>query len=1058
MKRYLTRRNGLIALALVLLSIPATLPFWHPDFIFTADSPLHLWRVYELDRALREGVLYPRWAPDLYFGYGYPVFNFYPPFSYYLVETLHVLGFDLANAFKAVFSFCVLLAATGAFLLARDIYRDGLLPAPPNTNPPESPEARSLSIDAAALLAAVAFGYAPYLLIDIYIRGAIAETLGLALLPLFFWALRRVLLRPLPGRIALASVIGAVYLLSHNLTAFFSAPILALYVLLLVLQQPTWRARGRSLGAAAIVALGTAALSAFYWLPSFVELPMVYIGQPALTRAALLQTMLDHIQPIGNVIQHAIIYDYPEASFPLGLTSIALAVSGAVLGIVWLQRRVQVELAFFWLVSIVAGLALTELARSTWLALPALWVIQFTWRVTVFIIPGMALAVGLWGIAAYRLARRTPRPFAAAFGATAVLGIILILTSTLNLASKPWFTAMPPYNAPQVLARFEVDYQQSGMSSMNEYLPIWTRNVPLPNTRRNNAPAAASTSAANIALESIAPTRWQIKTDSAEPFTLSLRKFYYPDWSAWIDNQPATVEPSTNVGLLSIQVPAGAHEIRFERNSLPVRDVGWLLTGLGILSLIGWWVYAIRHGDPSWRWSAIAFGLAALVFLIPHTRTLFPMTAPVTPTQIDVAPNLQLVGVSTDTSVPSLLQVQLYWHVLQAVPPNEMTQLQLVDADGKVWLTRKQFARDDTGGTQFWKPDQLVQDAYELFIPDDMPAGSYTLRVARGDAPYQDVATVQLPAERAPQNTPYISQPVDVSFGSNIHMVGFDAPPTVRARPGDRLPVTLFWQSSGDISDDYSVFIHLLDRDSQLGAQEDSLPNEGFTPSMLWAPGDIITDPHTLTLPADIRPGEYQLVAGLYRFRDLSRLPVFIDGKRYEDDFVPLGTVQVTADRPFQPQYNPAFKFGSDLRLQGFSWDARNREGAIESRVLGSNPPHLGSTPGNQLTLNLEWRADAKPARDYTVFVHLEDAAGKVVKQQDNPPVDGDYPTRLWDSGERVIDTFTIPLQGLPAGEYKVLVGLYDSETLERLPVTDANGNPQPNSAAQLGTLTIQSQ
>lgn len=1056
MKRYLTRRNGLIALALVLISIPATMPFWHPDFIFTADSPLHLWRVYELDRALREGVFYPRWAPDLYFGYGYPVFNFYPPFSYYLVETLHVPGLDLANAFKAVFSFCVLLGAAGAFLLARDIYRDGLTPNSKDSPPPGSNNARSLTIDAGALVAAVAFAYAPYLLIDIYIRGAIAETLGLAFLPLFLWALRRVLIQPRAGRIALAVVIGAVYLLSHNLTAFFSAPILAVYVLLLVFQQPVWRERWRRLGAAVLVALGTAALSAFYWLPSLVELPMVYVGQPALSRQALLQTILDHIQPIGNVIQHALVYEYPEGSFPLGSTSVILAVSGAILGIYWLRRRVQIELAFFWIVSILAALALTEAARPVWLALPTLWVIQFTWRLTVFVIPGMSLAMGLWVIAAYRLAQRSSRTAIVALATAALLGLVLILTSTLNLASKPWFTAMPAYNVPQVLARYEVDFRQTGMSSMNEYLPVWTRNVPLPDGRRKS-PSSDAPSGAIIELISVQPTRYQFTTRSSEPFTLSLRKFYYPDWYAWLDDQPAPVEPSTNVGLLSVEVPAGEHHIRFERNSLPVRDVGWVLTGVGILTLVAWWIFAIRRGDRSWLWSALAFGMAFLAFFIPHLLSVFPAAPPFTPTQIDVDPTLRLVGLTTDSTVPSIIQVRLYWQVKQRIAQDQLTKLQLVDADGKVWTTRRQLSRYGTAGSQYWMANQLIEDWYELFVPQDMPAGTYTLQIARGEVPWQTAGTVQLNSARARDSVASISQPLNVSFGNNIRMLGYNAPSQVTARAGDRLPMTLFWQASGDVSEDYSVFVHLLDRDSNLSAQEDSLPNNGFTPSMLWAPGETIPDQHTLTLPRDIRPGEYQLVTGLYRFRDLSRLPVFMDGKRSEDDFVPLATIKVTADRPFQPQYSSTLRLGSAIRLQGFSWAARDRANNVFSRVSGGTLPTLATTPGSQLELDVEWHADAKPERDYTVFVHLVDSAGKVVRQKDNPPVDGYYPTHIWESGERVIDAFSLPLQGLPAGEYKVLIGMYDSETLERLPVVDAGGNILPNNAAELGRILIES-
>src|SRR5438132_8879908 len=95
---------------LLVFTSPATIPLWQPDFFFTADSPLHLWRVFELDRMLRAGIFYPRWASDLFFGYSYPVFNFYPPLAYYISESLHLLGLDLVAAIKIEFALTILIA------------------------------------------------------------------------------------------------------------------------------------------------------------------------------------------------------------------------------------------------------------------------------------------------------------------------------------------------------------------------------------------------------------------------------------------------------------------------------------------------------------------------------------------------------------------------------------------------------------------------------------------------------------------------------------------------------------------------------------------------------------------------------------------------------------------------------------------------------------------------------------------------------------------------------------------------------------------------------------
>ena len=128
-------------------------------------------------------------------------------------------------------------------------------------------------------------------------------------------------------------------------------------------------------------------------------------------------------------------------------------------------------------------------------------------------------------------------------------------------------------------------------------------------------------------------------------------------------------------------------------------------------------------------------------------------------------------------------------------------------------------------------------------------------------------------------------------------------------------------------------------------------------------------------------------------------------------------------------------------------------------------PPHFGEAialsraalsttarPGEALTALLTWTALAQPARDFTVFVHVLDAAGNLVAQLDQPPLAGFAPTRLWQPGMTLVDQLAVPLpEELPEGEYTVRVGLYSAEG--RLPVT-REGAPAGD-AVKLGTVTV---
>ncbi len=97
--------------------------------------------------------------------------------------------------------------------------------------------------------------------------------------------------------------------------------------------------------------------------------------------------------------------------------------------------------------------------------------------------------------------------------------------------------------------------------------------------------------------------------------------------------------------------------------------------------------------------------------------------------------------------------------------------------------------------------------------------------------------------------------------------------------------------------------------------------------------------------------------------------------------------------------------------------------------------------PGETTHLTLYWEAANKPTEDYTVFVHLLDANGQLIGQQDNQPQNGTYPTSFWEAGERVQDEYALMVDpGALAGDYTIAVGMYTLQTLQRLPVTDAAG------------------
>jgi len=106
-----------------LLTLFAFYPLLQPGLPNTADGAVHLYRAVELYRCWQDGVYYPRWAPDLFLGYGYPLFNFIAPLVYHLAATLHVLGLSFESAIKAIQVGTFLLYGLGMYVFAKFLSR-----------------------------------------------------------------------------------------------------------------------------------------------------------------------------------------------------------------------------------------------------------------------------------------------------------------------------------------------------------------------------------------------------------------------------------------------------------------------------------------------------------------------------------------------------------------------------------------------------------------------------------------------------------------------------------------------------------------------------------------------------------------------------------------------------------------------------------------------------------------------------------------------------------------------------------------------------------------------
>jgi hypothetical protein len=175
--------------------------------------------------------------------------------------------------------------------------------------------------------------------------------------------------------------------------------------------------------------------------------------------------------------------------------------------------------------------------------------------------------------------------------------------------------------------------------------------------------------------------------------------------------------------------------------------------------------------------------------------------------------------------------------------------------------------------TSNWRAGEIVRGQYLVPIPANAQAGVSQLRVVLSDnhalalAPFTIEKTDRVFVK---PNTPFVQ---DANFGNVIALAGYQLPIT-NYKPGDILKLTLHWNAREKMDKPYTVFVHLLDKDSKVVAQRDAQPANGARPTTGWVAGEYIADAYELALKPDIAPGQYRVEIGWYDAQDFSRLPV----------------------------------------------------------------------------------------------------------------------------------------------------------------------------------------
>jgi hypothetical protein len=240
-------------------------------------------------------------------------------------------------------------------------------------------------------------------------------------------------------------------------------------------------------------------------------------------------------------------------------------------------------------------------------------------------------------------------------------------------------------------------------------------------------------------------------------------------------------------------------------------------------------------------------------------------------------------------------------------------------------------------------------------------------------------------------------------FANGLRLAGWQLPDG-DGLAGQPVRVRLFWLAeAGPPAPSPVVFVRLIDYQGRALAQTDAPPAGG---AYALERGSYLVDDQAIRLPPALPTGAYRLEVGLHPSDSGVPIPTAAGAST-----VTLGRLRVRGD---QPAASPALaQFGSAIALVGVERAAAGRAGA-------------------DYTVRLTWQAMQTVTHPYHVFLHLYDAAGRLVAQEDGPPAQGDAPTDFWQAGDVILDPHVLRLPG--PGTYRLVVGLYAADGT-RLPV-----------------------
>lgn len=486
-------------------------------FIPTHDGEYHIIRFWQFYKMLSIGDIFPRWAPDLNSGYGLPLFIFHYPFPNYIGALFHVLGFGFVDAFKLVLALGYLSAVMWCFLWIRT-FRSSFI----------------------ATSSAIIFAFVPYWFVDIYVRGSVGEVWAISFVLLTFYAIERRWKNVIS--LAIAGII-----VSHNITALFSLPILCLYVLYRN-KNYIWR-----------IVLGILVAS-YFWIPALFESKYM-VGLNSVNYTDHFPDLYQLLVPSWGTGFSGRSVRFDQMSFQIGIVPMIVLVTSIIVFVIGkLKDKVLMVSILLWLAIFYC---MGKGAIWFWNVVPISQFIQYPWRLLTLI-----LLLTPWLVAS--ISEKMPKWITVALVVSAIwasLGYIhpvsYVARADSHYLSDPNFT--------------------DGTSSLGNSLSTkWSgwKHTRFVNRFEFNSSSVFYSKVVEL------PNYYRLLTRVEADAVMTANILYFPGWNVTADKKTLPIMYESD-GIIHVTIPKGTREVVVEFRQTPIRRASDVLSLIGLFCVFG---------------------------------------------------------------------------------------------------------------------------------------------------------------------------------------------------------------------------------------------------------------------------------------------------------------------------------------------------------------------------------------------------------------------------------------------------------------------------------------